>query len=71
MCLVDNVLPAMQIGAGLYATRVPERFRPGKFDYLWNSHNLFHAAVVIAALIHYKSVMLLLHWRDSTGTCDF
>lgn len=58
-----------QVGAALYAARVPERFRPGKFDYLCNSHNLFHVAVVIAALIHYRSVMLLLHWRDSTGTC--
>jgi len=58
-----------QVGAGLYASRVPERWAPGKFDLLWNSHNLFHLAVVTAALIHYKSVLLLLNWRDSGPNC--
>ena len=58
-----------QVGAGLYASRVPERWAPGKFDLLWNSHNLFHLAVVMAALIHYKSVLLLLSWRDSAPNC--
>ena len=65
MCIV-----CWQVGAGLYASRIPERFNPGKFDYLWNSHNLFHLAVVIAALIHYKSVMLLLNWQDSSPMCS-
>lgn len=69
MDLYPSYCTTAQVGAALYAARVPERFRPGKFDYLFNSHNLFHVAVVIAALIHYRSVMLLLHWRDSTGTC--
>lgn len=33
------------------------------------SHQLFHIAVVIAAYIHYRAVLLLLEWRDASGGC--
>jgi adiponectin receptor len=57
------------IGAAIYAARVPERWKPGAFDVAFHSHQLFHVAVVIAAMLHYKASRLLMHWRDTTGGC--
>ena len=53
----------------MYAARFPERLKPGAFDVAFHSHQLFHVAVVIAALIHYKAVRILLAWRDASGGC--
>lgn len=44
-------------GALLYAARFPERFFPGRFDYLLSSHQIFHILVFSAAIVHYKGVM--------------
>ncbi|CAI5449174.1 unnamed protein product [Caenorhabditis angaria] len=44
------------LGALLYATRTPERFFPGKCDIWFQSHQLFHTCVVIAALVHYYGI---------------
>lgn len=41
------------VGALTYACRVPERFAPGRFDYVGASHQLFHCAIVGAAFAHY------------------
>lgn len=56
-------------GAVLYATRVPERFFPGRFDIVFHSHQLFHVAVVVGAYVHYLGVLELLRWRDASGGC--
>jgi len=40
-------------GAMFYALRVPERFMPGRVDYWFHSHQIFHVFVIIAALIQY------------------
>ncbi|KAK7205406.1 adiponectin receptor protein [Myxozyma melibiosi] len=39
-------------GAAIYAARIPERFRPGKFDLIGSSHQIFHFFVVAAAVSH-------------------
>ncbi|EFO85245.1 hypothetical protein CRE_24680 [Caenorhabditis remanei] len=60
------------LGAALYATRTPERFFPGKCDiwvstinviiqsviaqFQFQSHQLFHTCVVIAAFVHYYGI---------------
>lgn len=44
------------LGATLYATRTPERFYPGKFDIWFQSHQLFHLCVVVAAFVHYYGI---------------
>ncbi|KIK68606.1 hypothetical protein GYMLUDRAFT_68456 [Collybiopsis luxurians FD-317 M1] len=44
------------VGALLYANRIPERFSPGRFDYFFASHQIFHFFVVFAALAHYESI---------------
>lgn len=43
-------------GAALYANRIPERLLPGWFDLWFQSHQLFHICVVIAALVHYSNI---------------
>lgn len=41
------------IGAAFYALRIPERFLPGKCDYWFHSHQIFHVFVILAACIQY------------------
>ncbi|CAA6667469.1 unnamed protein product [Spirodela intermedia] len=55
------------LGALLYATRVPERWRPGKFDVAGHSHQLFHVLVVAGAYTHYRAGLIYLRWRDLEG----
>ncbi|KAI4132712.1 MAG: hypothetical protein LQ338_000541 [Usnochroma carphineum] len=40
------------LGAGIYAARVPERFKPGKFDIWGSSHQIFHVLILFAATSH-------------------
>ncbi|KXN82200.1 ADIPOR-like receptor SPBC12C2.09c [Leucoagaricus sp. SymC.cos] len=57
-------------GALLYANRIPERLAPGKFDYFFASHQIFHVCVILAALAHYRSVVIGSAYRLlSPGTC--
>lgn len=44
------------IGALVYASKVPERWRPGMFDYVGGSHNLWHIAVLGGILFHYNAM---------------
>uniref|UniRef100_A0ACD5XMV3 Uncharacterized protein n=1 Tax=Avena sativa TaxID=4498 RepID=A0ACD5XMV3_AVESA len=55
------------VGALVYATRVPERWMPGKFDIAGHSHQLFHVLVVAGAYTHYNAGLLYLQWRDQRG----
>lgn len=63
------LLATAQLGAVTYACRIPERWYPGKFDIAGHSHQLWHAAVVLAAWVHYLAIMILLQWRDAAGGC--
>lgn len=68
--VLDMMMGASYLsGAVLYATRVPERLFPGKFDLFFHSHQLFHACVVMGAYLHYLGVLELLQWRDASGGC--
>ncbi|KAM7250014.1 hypothetical protein ACFE04_021897 [Oxalis oulophora] len=55
------------LGALVYATRIPERWMPGKFDIAGHSHQLFHVLVVAGAYTHYRAGLVYLRWRDLTG----
>ncbi|KAI9569958.1 hemolysin-III related-domain-containing protein [Boletus coccyginus] len=59
-------------GALVYANRIPERIAPGKFDYFFASHQIFHVCVVMAALTHWSCVLAVLEHRHSEldGVCD-
>ena len=56
------------IGASLYVARIPERFKPGKFDICGASHQLFHFAVIIGCTMHYY-MNVTLFIRSHTFEC--
>uniref|UniRef100_A0A914VMM5 Adiponectin receptor protein n=1 Tax=Plectus sambesii TaxID=2011161 RepID=A0A914VMM5_9BILA len=56
-------------GAALYATRTPERFFPGKCDLWFQSHQLFHMCVVVAAFVHYHGISEMAVNRLQGGSC--
>ncbi|KAF3915808.1 hypothetical protein ABW21_db0203874 [Orbilia brochopaga] len=43
-------------GATVYAYRIPERWRPGMFDFVGGSHNLWHLAVVGGVWFHWMAL---------------
>lgn len=45
------------IGVVLYAFRFPERLAPGRFDLIGHSHQLWHVAIVLAILFHYRAIL--------------
>lgn len=55
------------LGAVFYASRIPERWLPGKFDFAGHSHQIFHVLVVAGALTHYLAGLEYLKWRDSSS----
>ncbi|KAF9234270.1 HlyIII-domain-containing protein [Melanogaster broomeanus] len=58
------------VGALIYANRIPERTSPGKFDYLFASHQIFHVCVVLAALAHWFCILTAFHhWHSGSGVC--
>ena len=58
------------LGAVIYAERVPERLRPGQFDILGSSHQIFHVLVVLAALAHLKGLVIAFDFRHSGMTAQ-
>ncbi|KAF0902797.1 hypothetical protein E2562_019125 [Oryza meyeriana var. granulata] len=52
-------------GAGFYVARVPERWRPGMFDCVGHSHQIFHVLVLAGALTHYAATAILISWREA------
>uniref|UniRef100_A0A1I7YG50 Adiponectin receptor protein n=1 Tax=Steinernema glaseri TaxID=37863 RepID=A0A1I7YG50_9BILA len=57
------------IGAALYAFRIPERCFPGKCDILFQSHQLFHTCVIIAAFVHFHGITEMAMIRLEQGSC--
>lgn len=56
-------------GSCVYASRVPERFLPGEFDVVFQSHQIFHVFVVLGALTHYYGIYRLASLRMSRAPC--
>ncbi|GMR48345.1 hypothetical protein PMAYCL1PPCAC_18540, partial [Pristionchus mayeri] len=56
-------------GATVYATRIPERCFPGKCDLWFQSHQLFHTFVVIAALVHLHGISSMAMNTLQQGSC--
>lgn len=57
------------LGAAIYAARIPERLRPGKFDLVGSSHQIFHVLVVCAAVAHLTGLLKAFDYRHS-GTAE-
>ncbi|KAF3937602.1 hypothetical protein ABW19_dt0202644 [Dactylella cylindrospora] len=43
-------------GATVYACQIPEKWRPGMFDFIGGSHNLWHLAVVGGVWFHWTAL---------------
>jgi hypothetical protein len=50
------LLLCVQVGALVYAMRVPERWLPGRFDFLLSSHQIFHGRLA-------ATLVLIRLWR--------
>lgn len=44
-------------GAIIYALQIPEKWRPGTFDFVGGSHNIWHVAVLGGIFFHYGAMM--------------
>ncbi|KAF0696876.1 Aste57867_12395 [Aphanomyces stellatus] len=61
-CMVFNIP-----GVVFYATKVPERWRPGVFDVVGSSHQWWHLCVVLASAVYYWEIQSQYNWRHATG----
>jgi len=53
---IAKSLAVYLVGACVYASKIPERWLPGAFDYVGGSHNLWHIAVLGGILFHYVAM---------------
>ncbi|MEE6515136.1 hypothetical protein FKM82_023631 [Ascaphus truei] len=53
------------LGGIINICRVPERLRPGKFDYWFNSHQIMHVLVVVSIMYLHWGVTSDLIWISS------
>jgi len=59
------------LGAALYACRIPERFMPGKCDFWFQSHQIFHILVIAAAFVHFHGIQnMAVHRLTVAGACQ-
>ncbi|XP_031121277.1 heptahelical transmembrane protein 2 [Ipomoea triloba] len=57
-------------GTALYVSRIPERLKPGAFDIVGSSHQIFHVFVVAAALAHSAATLVIMDWRRGLPACN-
>jgi adiponectin receptor len=59
------------LGACVYASKIPERWFPGLFDYCGASHNIWHIAVLSGILFHYFAMQELFEgaFQRAQGEC--
>lgn len=58
-------------GAGFYVSRIPECWKPGKFDIAGHSHQIFHVFVVLGALAHSAATLVVMDFRRGLPTCVY
>lgn len=64
------VMAVTYIAGGVtYAVRVPERFFPGRFDIVGQSHHILHVAVIVAVYLHFYGICTLFHNVIQTEQC--
>ncbi|KAF1936380.1 HlyIII-domain-containing protein [Clathrospora elynae] len=57
-------------GATIYASRVPEKWSPGKYDIWGSSHQIFHVLVVLAAASHLVGLVKAFDYAHSQKMGD-
>ncbi|CAF0781166.1 unnamed protein product [Didymodactylos carnosus] len=56
-------------GGVMYGSRMPERFFPGKFDIIGQSHQVLHVAVLIAIYFHFYACCRLFNYVVVNEKC--
>ena len=64
---VMNVISS--VGALINALHVPERWFPGKCDYLVNGHSLMHMAAILSLAVGRNGLIIDLDWLASNPVC--
>eukprot|EP00834_Sanchytrium_tribonematis_P005264 NODE_306_length_10184_cov_0.912246.p5 type:complete len:301 gc:universal NODE_306_length_10184_cov_0.912246:4701-3799(-) len=56
-------------GALIYALRIPERYAPGLFDYIFHSHQIWHLFAFAAAVSTYCLALDVFEWHKLENQC--
>ncbi|CAF2405481.1 unnamed protein product [Rotaria sp. Silwood2] len=56
-------------GGIVYAIRIPERYFPGRFDIVGQSHQILHISVIVAVYLHFYGICCLFHNIIRTEQC--
>lgn len=65
--LVMNVISG--VGALINALHIPERWFPGRCDYLVNGHSLMHVAAILSLLVGREGLLIDMEWLVANPTC--
>lgn len=57
------------MGALINAFHVPERWFPGKFDYILNGHTIMHVVALLCIVIGRQGFLLDMQWLNDVHTC--
>lgn len=57
------------VGTVIYVTKIPERFYPGRFDIWFNSHQVWHILVFLAAAVHFFTCIGIYQRFGSADQC--
>lgn len=57
------------VGAVINALHVPERWFPGKLDYMLNGHTLMHVAALVSFIFARQGFLCDMMWLGSAGAC--
>jgi len=60
----------MAAGLSFYLSRVPERYFPGRFDILFQSHQLWHLCGTAAIFILYRGWLNYYSWKIANVSCE-
>lgn len=65
-CVMDLVSAT---GAVVNALHIPERWFPGKLDYVFNGHTLMHVLSMVAIVIARQGFLCDMTWLNEVETC--
>jgi hypothetical protein len=57
------------VGAVINALHIPERWFPGKLDYMLNGHTLMHIAAVVSVVVARQGFLHDMTWLNGAGLC--
>lgn len=65
------IMDAMSVvGGTINAFHIPERWAPGKLDYVFNGHSLMHIVAFVALAVGRQGFLLDMVWLNSGAKCS-